>query len=187
MDKFIEKLVGILTSLGLAQETIDEVVAQLSAPTTEEVVEEKPVEGDPTEQPAEEGDPQDVPPTEEGKEGVGELPPSEEPAPVEVPTEESGQPLPPQELPPAPAPAPFDPTELIGQITELQNQLGEVKKANEGLVARCGALEEALKKAGVIEEGSTATEVGDPLPAAAPQSPTDDVLADVLSELNRKR
>lgn len=186
MDKFIEKLVGILASIGLDEDKINEVVAKLSDTTPDEVVEENPKEGDPADQPNEQEDQQPTPPTPVEEEGAGNLPPSDEPAPVDAPTVLAEGDVPPTDQTQPPVP-PFDPTQLIEQISGLSTQLDEVKKANEGLVARCGALEEALKKAGVIEEGSTTTQVGDPLPSAAPQSPTDDVLADVLSELNGRR
>lgn len=183
MDKVIEALRGILASLGLDDVAIESVVQQLSALAIQEAgTEENPENGNPVEEQV----PADVPlvpPTDVVDEGGSDVPPNTELPPEEnpAPVEEIQQVPPTSDVPPVP---PFDPTELIARLDEVVNVNEELKKANEGLLARVQALEEALKTAGVIEGNNTVTEVGDSYPTAAPQSPTDDVLGSVLSELN---
>lgn len=186
MDKLIEALVGILANLGLDEASINGVVEQLSAIANEEVaVEENPVEGNPAEEQVE-ADVPPVSPEEVPNEDGSEVPPSADLPTDEVQASTEEVPVPPEsEVPPVAPAAPFDPTEILGKIDEVANENVELKKANEGLLARVQALEEALKNAGVIDSGSaTATQVGDALPSAAPQSPTDDVFGSVLAELN---
>ena len=185
MDKLIEALRETLAKLGLDEQLITAALDEAVAKATS--VEEAPAEGNPTEEPI----PEEVPPTtptDELTETPSEAPSADLPAEEVAP---EGEQVPPtEEVPPTeptlpgPAPAPFDPTELIAQVEEVSNANAELKKANEGLVARVQALEEALKNAGVIDGSSPATEVGDTLPSAAPQNPTDDVLGSVLSEIN---
>lgn len=186
MDKLIESLRETLAKLGLDEGAID---AALEEAIAKAQAEENPGEGDPV-PPTEPTEESPLPPEELVEEAPSESPSEELPVEdAQVPTEEEvppTEPVPPVE--PAPAIPPFDPTELIGQVTTLQSQLEEAIKANEGLQARVQALEEALKTAGVIDGSNPTTEVGDALPSAAPQNPTDDVLGSVLSELNgRKR
>lgn len=180
MDKLIEKLIGALSKLGLEESVINGVIAEVTAPDAP--TEEVPPSGDPDLPPSDDVVPptEDVPPTEEedGKLPPSDVPPAEEtqeaPNPQEVPND----------VPPAAPVPPFDPTDLINSINELKGQNDELAKANEGLIARVNSLEEALKNAGVIDGTNPTTQVGDPLPTAAPQSPTDDVFSSVLSELN---
>lgn len=184
MEKLIEALRETLAKLGLDEGAIE---AALQEAVDKASAEENPQpSGDPV--PTDESD---VLPPLPPEEPVDETPSEEQSAdlPVEEaqvpPTEEE---VPPTEdvppLEPTPAVPPFDPTELIGQVTNLQGQLDEQIKANEGLVARVQALEDALKNAGVIDGSNPTTEVGDSFPSAAPQNPTEDVLGSVLSELN---
>ncbi len=187
MEKLLNALRETLAQLGLDETAIE--AALQEAVKKAEGTEEDPQSGDPAEKPTE----GDVPPTDVlPPEGSGEVvpsdvPPSADPTTVETqPTE--GDPVPPVEetVPPTDPvpPAPVADPELLGQIAELSSKLDEQIKANQGLQARIDALEEGLKKAGVIEEGNSVTEVGDPNPAATPQNPTNDVLGDVLSKLN---
>lgn len=189
MEKLLNALREALAQLGLDETAIE--AALQEAVKKAEGTEEEPQSGDPAEEPTE----GDVPPTDvlppEGSDEVvpSDVPPSADPTTVDVPPTEGDQ-VPPVEgevvppvdpVPPAPA---FDPTEMLGQIAELSSKLDEQVKANEGLMSRIAALEEGLKKAGVIEDGNSVTEVGDPNPAAAPTNPTSDVLGDVISKLN---
>ena len=187
MDKLIEKLVGILAKLGLSEEQVNEVVTELTA-------EENPAPvGDPAPDQPSEGDvpPADPAQVDEGdgksqseepnpneaasvKEGETVVPPSE----GDVPPGE-GEPVAPAE-PVVPDVPPFDPAPLLAEMEEM-------KKANEGLLSRIAALEEALKNAGVIDESSQVNQVGDENPSAAPQNPTNDVFGDVLKEINGKK
>lgn len=191
MDKLIEKLSEILAKLGLDEDAINGVIAELSDVAKEEAVEEDSAkDGDPTETTQDEAVPPLPPeevvneaPTEELNSDV----PADEVPPVEGEVPPESEQVPPVE-PPAPQVPPFDPTELINQVNDLGAKLEEQVKANEGLLARIGSLEEALKGAGVIDGESTASEVGDPNPSTAPGNPTEDVFQDVLNDLNgRKR
>lgn len=190
MDKLLDALRETLAAKGFDDSAIEEIL--------KETVAKAEGEGDP--EPS--GDPQpnptggDVPPTpadEPVPEGEGDptqvadpIPPSEGDVPPE------GDPVPPQDVPapvdpiPAPTVPPFDPTELIAQISDLTGKLDEEHKANEGLVARIQSLEEALKNAGIID-GSVASQVGDQLPSDNPQEPTEDVFSETIRQLNGGR
>ena len=184
------KLTKILAKLGLDDDKIDEIVDEVLEATSEEGAPEgvnpeeiapAPIEEEPTEVVEE------TTPTEEPQELPPELPPEEvveDPAPgsVDEVVNNFAQEVAPQEevapTPDQPLPTPIaDP-----RIDELVAQLEEQKKANEGLVARITSLEDALKKAGVIE-GSPS--IGDERPTL-PNSINDqgDILGDVLKQLN---
>ena len=189
MDKLLDALRETLAKLGLDESAIDAALQEAIAKA--EGSEENPVEGDPAPAPTE-GDvpPTDIPPSDVPTEGEGDVAPSDEPNPADVVPPEGD--VPPVDVPvepePAPAPIPpFDPAPLLEQITALQGALDEEKKANEGLSARVQALEEALKKAGVIDGSSPIAEVGDGMPGAAPTNPTEDVFSNVLAEINGKK
>jgi len=187
MDKLIDALRETLSKLGLDEEKIEAAI--------QEAVAKASAEGDPNPSgdpvpPEPNSDP--VPPVDpvDGKEGEGGEPTSDSSNPDDVPPAE-GDPVPPAEdsTPPVepdvvpvagqsvPEVPPFDPAPLLAEIDEL-------KKANKGLLARVDSLTEALKTAGVIDDSNPVAEVGDPLPAAAPSSPTDDVMSSVLNKLN---
>ncbi len=187
MEKLIEALRETLAKLGLDEEAINAALEEAMAKAESE------------ENPAPASDP-DVPtedvvvppetPSEPAEEGASDVPSADLP-PVEDAVPPEAQDVPPEEVvppaDPAPAPAPVDPTDLIKQIGDLTGQLAEYKKANDGLMARVQSLEEALKKAGVIDGSEPTTTVGDELPSSAPQNPTDDVFSDVLREMNGGR
>ena len=185
MEKLIEALRETLAKLGLDEGAIE---AALQEAVDKASAEEDPQpSGDPV-PPTDASDVPPLPPEEPVDETPSVVPPSAD-LPVEEaqvpPTEEEVPPtgdVPPAE--PAPVAPPFDPTALLNQVTTLQSQLDEQIKANNGLVERVQALEDALKKAGVIDGNNPTTTVGDELPSAAPQNPTEDVLGSVLSELN---
>lgn len=184
MEKLLNALRETLAKLGLDESAID--AALKEAVAMAESTEEDQQSGDPASEPTEVEVPPTEAPVEEGKEEEGEVAPSSEPETVEVPPTEEVPPVAPEgEVPPAEPVAPaFDPTDLIGMVTDLQGKLDEQLKANQGLVARIDALEEALKAAKVIDDGNPVTEIGDPNPSAAPQNPTSDVLGDVMAKLN---
>lgn len=163
----IEKLKETLKANGIDDETIAKIIADMEKKPEEG---EKPQEGDEPkgDEPQGEGDPEKGEPTptpedvnpedvpsennEGDPQGEGELPPDEEvpptPNPEELPPEVPPEVVPPTpeepgpEVPPVP---PFDPTELLGKIDEMG-------KSIEGLLARIGSLEDALKGAGVLEK-----------------------------------
>jgi hypothetical protein len=187
MEKLIESMRKTLAELGLDEETINAAIEKIVADAQSE--ENPQPSGDPV-PPTEPTDELPVPPVPPEEEVPGEGP-SPDPSAVDAQVESEGDPIPPQEVPPveeptpAPAPVPpFDPTELIAKVEEVTQANEELKKANEGLLQRVASLEEALKKAGVIDGSSLAQSVGDENPAAAPQNPTSDVFSDTLRELN---
>ena len=128
-----------------------------------------------------------------------EIPPEvveEAPVEAEVPAEEEL--LPPEEevAPEAQIeePQPIVPPELLaqlqdqaGQINELNGQIEELKKANEGLLARFESFSEALKQAGLIEGNIKPVDIGIHQPQALSNNPVDDPMDDVLARINSKR
>lgn len=188
MDKLIEVLRGLLAEIGLDEPSQEAFINKLVAATEGEGAEENPQpSGDPAVVPTE-GDVPPVSPVAPGEEGASELPPSEELPPDDVPPAQEGDPVPPQEevnpQPPVPA---FDPAPILAQIEQLTSENAELKKANEGALERIASLEEALKAAGIIDESNVAAQVGDPLPSADPNSPTEDALGSIVSFLNTKK
>ena len=184
MEKLLNALRETLAQLGLDEQAINAALEEAVAKAT---TEDNPSEGDPALPPAE-GDVPPLTPEVPVDEVPSDVPPSADLPTDDVPPAE-GDVVPPEEVVPPVAPAepavpPFDPTPILEQMTSLQGELEEYKKANEGLLARVQSLEEALKNAGVISEGNPVNEVGDVLPSAAPQSPTDDVFGDVMREIN---
>ena len=184
METLLNALRETLAKLGLDEQAIE---AALQEAVAKAEGEENPSpDGDPLPNPPE-GDVPPLPPDVPVDDVPSDVPPSADLPTDDVPPTE-GEPVPPTDpVPPVepdvPAVPPFDPTPLLEQVNALQGQLDEYKKANEGLLARVQSLEDSLKAAGVID-GSVASEVGDALPGAAPQSPTDDVFGSVLNELN---
>ena len=192
----IEKLKESLKANGVDEETIAKVLADLEEKpegkdeeNNEPQGEGKPEEGEPTPNP-DEVPPQDTP--SENNEGdpqeEGELPPDGEvpptPNPEELPPEVPPQDVPPTpeeptpEVPPVP---PFDPTELIGKVDELG-------KTIEGLLARIGSLEDALKGAGVLEKPDEEN-IGfenQGLPGTSSVG-ADSAMVSALNKLNNKR
>lgn len=185
MEKLIEKLREILAGLGLDENSIEKVVEELSQTAADEVAEENAQSADPVESTEVTEEVSTDTPEAPVEEGEGEPAPVAEPNPVEAAAVE-GDPVPPQEAQTAPAPA-FDPAPILAKLDELSSDNAELRKALEGSEARVAALEEALTKAGVIDKNDTPVEVGDPLPSADPQSPTEDALGSVLDFLNKKR
>ena len=188
MDKLIEKLSGILAKLGLDEEAINGVIAELTATSNEELAnEENPQpEGDPIPPAVEEQQvpPQDILPVPPVDETLGDLPPSDEP-PVVDPTQvaEEQNVAPTEQVPPPPV----IPPELLEQVAVIQSENEELKKANAGLEERLKSLEEALRSAGIIDGNNPVSQVGDPSPSAGSSDPTEDVLGSVLTQLNSKR
>jgi hypothetical protein len=188
----VEKLRAALIEAGMEEEQIEEVIAASSDET--EVVSEGNDEESSTsgevppeeEAPSEsevipEGEDEVVPPQDEvpaESESVPPVPPEaqEEVPPTEVPPEEPSVPGP--EVPPQ--------FVSIEEFETVKNELAEQKKANEGLLNRLSSLEEALKKAGVID-GSEDSSVGVDDPQAPGSTNVDTTMDDVLREINTKR
>lgn len=197
----IEKLKETLLANGVDEETADKVIADLEKPDDEEpkVDEEGKAEEElPPSTGDDKGDDESESDDEDGKDSEeGELPPDEVVPPVqeeELPPEEVApevppveQPLPeelPPELPPVEDPLPpapeFDPTELLGKVDEQ-------KATIEGLLSRIDSLEDALKKAGILD-ASDGEEVGLDNPNVPPTNPgAIDEYDDALAILNGKK
>lgn len=195
-EKLAKKLEKLLAKAGLDEDKIDEILGEVAEASAEEGVQD---DANPEAVPEGEGEVQgeQVPPTEELP--VEEVPSevAEQVAPTEEeqvpPTdgsiegalqelaaqEEGGQVPPTEQVPPVPA---IDPS----VIEQLTNDLGEANKTIQGLVARIESLEQALKSAGVISEG---TQLGDEQGTLTPSANHDasaDVFDDVLARLNGK-
>lgn len=124
-----------------------------------------------------------------------DLPPVEEPAPLEPVVEEEPKPeegealavegepvqeeLPPEPVEEAPVAPAFD-------FQKYDDKIDELQKTNEALLARIGSLEEALKASGIIE-GSKPAPVGVDSPTAPAKDATDDGLDAFLARVNKKR
>ena len=174
----VEKLRAALIEAGMEEEQIEEVIAASSDET--EVVSEGNDEESSTsgEVPPEEEAPSESEVVPEGEDEV--VPPQDE-----VPAEsESVPPVPPEQ----PVPGPEVPPQFVSieEFETVKNELAEQKKANEGLLNRLSSLEEALKKAGVID-GSEDSSVGVDDPQAPGSTNVDTTMDDVLREINTKR
>lgn len=130
-EELLTQLREVLAKKGVDEGIIEETVAELKG----ESVEEEPVE-EVVEELVEE------PVEEVVDEAKGETV-EEEPVVEEVATESTEEPV---------VESAFDPTELYARLDEYKGEIDELKKANEGLLARISALEEGLSKAGVIDE-----------------------------------
>jgi hypothetical protein len=174
----LEKLTMILSKKGVDEEIIKESLAELG-----EGEEPKPTEADP----AEEEKP--VEPKETQAEAQGEEPedkPTEKdaPAPTEAPAEDV---VPVEEANKAIEGAVQEATaEKEAENEELKAHLDELSKTIEAVLKRCESLEEALKKAGVLD--------GDPKDfygvdkATAPSRDGDESdLGSFLAEVNSRR
>lgn len=165
-EELKEKLKLVLKDHGIDEETTVDVLAELDAEPKgegeEEAVDTIPQEDGQTPAPEEGTTPEEgqVPP----EDGQVAEPPAPQPA--------EGQ------LPPPPEPQPgFDPTAYDTKIEELQ-------KANEGLISRIESLEDALRKAGVIEGDQKG--FGFAKEYAPDKDPADDGLESFLMRANRK-
>lgn len=184
-EKLEKKLKKLLSKAGIDETKIEEVIADLNDETTvedeveetvSEVSNDAPIEETPTEPetPVENTTDEEVAVAED----EGEVAPSDDaPESVEaMPTpEETEQPLPPvEEVAPEVAPQP----------SELENKIAELTKANDGLKAHLSALEDALKKAGILENE---TEISVGVDESSTPSGEEDVATwdDTLNRLNR--
>lgn len=156
-EKFIKRLVKLLKKADVDEEKIDLVVNELTTEDNEPKTVEEPVGETEKEEPVVEDTP---------VEPVGEEPVVEEKPVVE------------EEQPAVEEPAKEEPVELEGKIEELE-------KANQGLLARIDALEEALEKVGVLEKEEGAT-VGIAESKTPYNSADDTTLDDVLDGINRR-
>lgn len=197
----VEKLRAALIEAGMEEDKIEEVIAASSDET--EVVSEgndeesstssevPPEEEAPSDVPVvPEGEAEGVPPQDEVPPEVASVPPVPEELPPEVPPTEVPPEVPPVEVPPTeqPVPGPEVPPQFVSieEFETVKNELAEQKKANEGLLNRLSSLEEALKKAGVID-GSEDSSVGVDDPKAPGSTNVDTTMDDVLREINTKR
>lgn len=166
-EELKEKLKLVLKDHGIDEETTVDVLAELDAEPKGEGEEEAvdPIQQEGVETTA---------PEEETTTEEAEVPPAEgQVAEPPAPQPEEGQ------LPPPTEPQPgFDLAAYDMKIEELQ-------KANEGLISRIESLEDALRKAGVIEgEGNKG--FGFAKEYAPDKDPADDGLESFLMRANRK-
>jgi len=132
-EELLNQLREVLEKNGVEEEKIEATLTELKG----EPVEDEPIE-EVVEEPIEE-------PIDEVVDEASEEPVEEEAVVDEVATE-------PIEEEPVVEPQPYDDSELRNQIGEAMGTIDELKKANEGLLARISALEEALANAGVIDK-----------------------------------
>lgn len=183
-ERLEKKLRKILSKAGLNEDKINELVDQVKEDKAEEVSEngDNPdgasVSPNENENVAPSGDEEDVstdPMQEATPDVVPPTPPMETPQPSDVVPED-------QAIPPtAPVPT-IDPNQFAQLMTDYQ----EMKKANEGLLARVESLESALREAGVISGNSV---LGDENPRVTPNSNTQmsNPMDDVLREINPRK
>lgn len=169
-EELKEKLKSILADHGIDEGTTEQVLVELE----EGKAEPKPEEQDQPiiqEENGTEEAIQDEPQPEEG-----EIPPVEETLPPVPPVEEVPPEVPPVEEPPVEQPP----------LPDYDAKIEELKKTNEALLARVDSLEEALRKAGVIEgETEDEGEFGFHKDNAPAKEPIDDGLDDFFSRANK--
>ena len=193
----IEKLIAVLTELGVEEEKIDAAVSALTeeeAPVDPEGKSEEEITSSetPSEEEVASGEPEEVVEEVEVEPSQEEVPADAESVPL--PPEEP-QPMPPVEEVPVEEEAPVEEGVVPGleepqgvsleEFIQVKTELEEQKKANEGLSARISSLEEALKSAGVID-GSVDSSVGFDDPTAPGRNVVDTTMDDVLREINHK-
>lgn len=192
-ERLERKLTKILAKLGLDDDKIDEIVDEVLEATSEEVTpeggnpEETPIPPSVEEVVAEEPAPQEEEPQELPPETPNVEVAPEGPTPGSIEDAVAGlvpESAPEEVVAPTPDQVPPTPNFEDPRVNDLLNEITELKKANEGLVARVGSLEDALKNAGVIEGSQT---IGDERPSL-PESVNNqgDVLTEVLNRLNGK-
>lgn len=123
-----------------------------------------------------------------------DLPPVDEPAPLEPvvqeePKPEEGEVLPVEDEPvqeELPQQEPVEEPQPAIDFQKYDDKIDELQKTNEALLARIASLEEALKASGIIE-GSKPTPFGVDNPSAPANDATDDGLDAFLARVNRKR
>lgn len=174
----LEKLTLILSKKGVDEEIIKQSLAELG-----EGEEPKPTEADPDE----EGKP--VEPEDTQAEAQGEEPedkPTEKdaPAPTEAPAEDV---VPVEEANKAIEGAVQEATaEKEAENEELKAQLGELSKTIDAVLKRCESLEEALKKAGVLD-GDPKDFYGVDKTTAPSRDGDESDLGSFLAEVNSRR
>lgn len=198
MDKKLEKLKKLLSKLGLDEEKQKEVLDIIKSDDAEddeaeEIVEEEQVEETPAEESSPEGD-GDAPSEEPDPVDPPEAP-VEEPTPVEEPPVEENSLLPdgitevdpntlgdvPSESnPEEPVPTPDVPSVDYEAKLAAQEELINAQKA------RIDSLEEALKKAGILDDTGVTNQVGTDDNQAPANDPIDNPVQRVLKEINGK-
>lgn len=202
----LDKVLDILSKHGIEETVMEEVKSKVEDETPSDASDEKPVEEVDTAS--------DVTPVE----GEGEIPTEEEPKPAEddVPAEDTpvdvpSEPEAPAELEGDAAPVdsglPEGSTEvdLSGDVPadvapveeepapvepqpDYQAMYEETKKVCDGLEARVNALEEALRKGGILSDEKPSGEYGVDDPTNIHSSGDEEIsMDDVLAEINRKR
>lgn len=198
MDKKLEKLKKLLSKLGLDEEKQKEVLDIVNSKDEDveeddaEIVEEEQVEETPAEEsspegdgdaPSEEPDPVD-PPEAPVEEPIVEEPPVEEKSPLpdgmtEVDPNSWGD-VPPEPNPEEPVPTPDVPSVDYEAKLAAQEELINAQKA------RIDSLEEALKKAGILDDTGVTNQVGADDNQAPANDPIDNPVERVLKEINGK-
>lgn len=203
-EKTLKKIRKLLAKEGVEEEKIDSIVDEIES--TEESDEDSPIDEEETEEvvnpiPPEEVSeiPPEVTPVDE--EGLSQGEPTPTLVPPSIPPEGDLEQQPPVdaipgsiedalgqlgangEVPPESQPTPT-PT-VDPQIQDLLTEIEELKKANEGLLARVSSLEEALKSAGVIEGGLSFGDERPSLPTSE-ETQANDQLASILRQINGK-
>ena len=157
MDQtLLEKVKTALVNNGVDEEIIAKTLDELAAETEEEEAEAIPVPDD-EEQP--------LPPEEVVKE-------EEELAEVPPQPDEVANPMGNVNL-----------DEFVARLDQLELDNGELKKANEGLLAEISSLKEALKEAGVIQ-GQTDDSFGGRTPEIEGSNPPINVMDGLLRVMN---
>ena len=155
MDDILEKVKKVLTENGIPEDVIAYTLSELGEGENQEPANE--------EQVAEE-----LPVVATEGEGEGESV-EELPEPVETPVVDE--------------PA-FDVEEIVKRLDQLELDNGELRKANEGLLAEISALKQALTDAKVIE-GEPNTSFGGNLPNVEGANQDTDIMANLIRAINK--
>lgn len=199
MDKKLEKLKKILSKLGLDEEKQKEILDIVNSDDKDveeddaKIVEEEQVEETPAEESSPEGD-GDAPSEEPDPVDPPEAP-VEEPTPVEEPPVEESSPLPDGitevdpntlgDVPPEPNPEEPVPTPDVPSV-DYEAKLAAQEELINAQKARIDSLEEALKKAGILDDTGVTNQVGTDDNQAPANDPIDNPVQRVLKEINGK-
>lgn len=192
-DKKLKKLKKELSKLGLDEEKQKEILDIINSDDEDveednaEIVEEEQVEETPAEESSPEGDgdaPSEEPDPVDPPEAPVEEPPVEESSPLpdgitEVDPNTLGD-VPPEPNPEEPVPAPDVPSVDYEAKLAAQEELINAQKA------RIDSLEEALKKAGILDDTGVTNQVGTDDNQAPANDPIDNPVQRVLKEINGK-
>lgn len=208
MDKeTLDKVLAVLSKHGIDDEVINEVQGELNddkTPTDTPTDDKDEKDSKPTPEPVDaegEGetqDKEDEPKADEGNtdegenklpEGIDEVDLSKDDTIVDDGEAEVDQPLPP--LPPQPeGDQPQVDNDTIAIPDEKDAKIDELQKSNEGLIRRIDALEDALRKGGILHDEP----LNDNSPTYGIDNPThisdnrddDELFDNVLAEINKR-